>query len=73
MVTCRVDVFYPDVGVAACAWMVKAEYAHLFPHDPGTTAAAKALAAKTRELTLTRGVHGPREVHPVFAESPAAG
>jgi L-lactate dehydrogenase complex protein LldE len=107
LVTCLVDVFYPEVGVAmvrllrrrgvevsvpagqtccglplfnsgyhreaaavarraiplfadaehvvvpsgSCAWMVKAEYPHLFPDDPQLTGAAKALAARTHELS----------------------
>lgn len=107
MVTCLVDLFYPDVGVAmvrllrrhgvtvrvpdgqtccglplfnsgyrdaaarvarrtiplfagaahvvvpsgSCAWMVKAEYPHLFPDDPAITTAAQALAARTHELS----------------------
>lgn len=107
MVTCLVDLLYPDVGIAvvrllrrhgvtvrvpegqtccglplfnsgyhreaarvarrtiplfsdaehvvvpsgSCAWMVKAEYPRLFPDDPGTAAAATALAAKTHELS----------------------
>jgi len=37
LVTCLVDLFYPDVGVAM--------------------------------VTLTRGVHGPKEVHAVFVDS----
>ncbi len=107
LVTCLVDLFYPEVGVAlvrllrrhgvrvavpdgqtccglplfnsgyraeaarvarrtiplfadaehvvvpsgSCAWMVKAEYPHLFPDDPPATRAATALAAKTYELS----------------------
>ena len=107
LVTCLVDVFYPEVGVAmvrllrrrgvevgvpagqtccglplfnsgyhreaaavarrtiplfadaehvvvpsgSCAWMVKAEYPHLFPDDPQLTGAAKSLAARTHELS----------------------
>lgn len=107
MVTCLVDLFYPDVGVAvvrllrrhgvrvdfpsgqtccglplfnsgyrreasrvaaraiplfarseyvvvpsgSCAWMVRAEYPHLFADDPAMTQAAKALAGKTYELS----------------------
>ena len=107
LVTCLVDLFYPEVGVAmvrllrrhgvqvsvpagqtccglplfnsgyhreaarvarrtiplfegaehvvvpsgSCAWMVKAEYPHLFPGNPAWTAAAERLAAKTHELS----------------------
>jgi len=107
LVTCLVDLFYPDVGIAmvrllrrhgagvsvpdgqtccglplfnsgyhreaarvarrtvrlfegaehvvvpsgSCAWMVKAEYPHLFPDDPAMAAAASALADKTYELS----------------------
>lgn len=107
MVTCLVDLFYPDVGVAAvrllrrhgvrvqfpagqtccglplfnsgyhreaarvarraiplfagsehvvvpsgsCAFMVRAEYPHLFPDDPAMAEAAKDLAGKTYELS----------------------
>lgn len=35
----------------SCAWMVKAEYPHLFPDDPATTRAAQALAARVVELS----------------------
>ena len=107
LVTCLVDLFYPEVGVAmvrllrrhgvqvsvpagqtccglplfnsgyhreaarvarrtiplfegaehvvvpsgSCAWMVKAEYPHLFPGDGPLAAAAERLAAKTHELS----------------------
>ncbi|MGH7320578.1 MAG: (Fe-S)-binding protein [Candidatus Rokuibacteriota bacterium] len=107
LVTCLVDLFYPDVGVAmvrllrrhgvevrvpegqtccglplfnsgyqgaaarvarrtiplfasaehivvpsgSCAWMVKAEYPHLFPDDAAMTATATALASRTYELS----------------------
>lgn len=39
------------VPSGSCAWMVKAEYPHLFPGDPALTAAAERLAAKTHELS----------------------
>jgi L-lactate dehydrogenase complex protein LldE len=39
------------VPSGSCAWMVKAEYPHLFPDDPAMAAAARALAARTRELS----------------------
>ena len=39
------------VPSGSCAWMVKAEYPHLFPDDPVLTAAARALAARTHELS----------------------
>lgn len=107
MVTCLVDLFYPDVGVAmvrllrrhgvrvdfppgqtccglplfnsgyrreaarvarhaiplfassehvvvpsgSCAFMVRAEYPHLFPDDPAMAQAARTLAGKTYELS----------------------
>jgi L-lactate dehydrogenase complex protein LldE len=118
LVTCLVDVFYPEVGLAtvrvlrrhgirvsvpagqtccglplfnsgyqaeaarvarhtirlfagaehvvvpsgSCAWMVKAEYPHLFGDDPAARVAAEGLASRTSELSqfLTRvlGVRG---------------
>jgi L-lactate dehydrogenase complex protein LldE len=39
------------VPSGSCAWMVKAEYPHLFPGDPTLTAAAQALADRTYELS----------------------
>jgi L-lactate dehydrogenase complex protein LldE len=107
LITCLVDLFYPEVGVAmvrllrrhgvqvsvpdgqtccglplfnsgyhaeaarvarrtlplfagaesvvvpsgSCAWMVKAEYPHLFPGEPALAAAAEQLAARTWELS----------------------
>jgi len=39
------------VPSGSCAWMVKAEYPHLFPDDPALTATARALAARTYELS----------------------
>lgn len=115
LVTCLVDLFYPEVGVAmvrvlrahgvrvavpdgqtccglplfnsgyqreaaavarraiplfdraehvvvpsgSCAWMVKAEYPHLFPGDPAMTAAACALAERTYEFSQFLSRHAP--------------
>jgi L-lactate dehydrogenase complex protein LldE len=39
------------VPSGSCAWMVKAEYPHLFPDDPAMAAAARGLAARTFELS----------------------
>lgn len=39
------------VPSGSCAWMVKAEYPHLFPEASAETTAARALAAKTSELS----------------------
>jgi L-lactate dehydrogenase complex protein LldE len=39
------------VPSGSCAWMVKAEYPHLFPDDPAAAAAARRLAARTWELS----------------------
>jgi L-lactate dehydrogenase complex protein LldE len=122
LVTCLVDVFYPEVGLAtarvlerhgvrvsvpegqtccglplfnsgyhqeaarvarhvirvfagtehvvvpsgSCAWMVKAEYPHLFADDPETRAEAEGLAARTSELSqyLTRVLGVGGEVAP---------
>ncbi len=45
------DAEHVVVPSGSCAWMVKAEYPHLFPDDSAMAAAATALAAKTRELS----------------------
>lgn len=61
------DAEHVVVPSGSCAWMVKAEYPHLFPDDPGATAAATALAGKTHELSqFLVGVLG------VAGEAPAA-
>jgi L-lactate dehydrogenase complex protein LldE len=39
------------VPSGSCAWMVKAEYPHLFPDDPAMAEAARDLAARTWELS----------------------
>lgn len=39
------------VPSGSCAWMVKSEYPHLFPHDPEMTRQAEALSEKTFELS----------------------
>jgi L-lactate dehydrogenase complex protein LldE len=41
----------------SCAWMVRAEYPHLFPGDAAATAAARALAARTVELSQLLDEH----------------
>jgi L-lactate dehydrogenase complex protein LldE len=39
------------VPSGSCAWMVKAEYPHLFADDPGVRAEAERLASRTFELS----------------------
>lgn len=39
------------VPSGSCAWMIKAEYPHLFPDDPAVARAAESLAGRTCELS----------------------
>jgi L-lactate dehydrogenase complex protein LldE len=128
LVTCLVDLFYPEVGLAAvrllrrrgvevtvpegqtccglplfnsgyrreaarmarrtialcgdaerlvvpsgsCAWMVKAEYPHLFPRDPAMTAKAHEVADRTSELSqFLASVPDPGGDRPGRAGGPA--
>jgi L-lactate dehydrogenase complex protein LldE len=52
----------PTVAVpsGSCAWMVRAEYPHLFPDDPATAALARRVADRTFELSqLLVALDGP--------------
>jgi L-lactate dehydrogenase complex protein LldE len=59
------------VPSGSCAWMVKAEYPHLFAGDPGLRAEAERLAARTFELSqfLTDVLGLPRAPAPARGAS----
>ncbi len=59
------------VPSGSCAWMVKAEYPHLFPGEPALAAEAAALAARTYELSqFLVGVLGVTAAGPAPASPP---
>jgi len=60
------DTEHVIVPSGSCAWMVKAEYPNLFRDDPASAAAARALSARTYELSqFLAQVIQPGAIRPV--------